>query len=149
MANFTFKRDAAEARRPLTPRQTSMRFHDFHLSKYEVSDKDETITFHLVYDYLEKETDQSCIRFSDVVLYNFVITNNSIITDIDEIPIPDLIEKIGSDVIEWNRMYGVRRWKDNLQNYSLMLQTEGYKAWRIESAIGFYGFVIAKNVNNV
>ncbi len=126
-----------------------MRYHDFSLSKYEVSDRGETITLHLVDGYPGKETDQSCIRFSDVVLYNFVHTDNSIITNIDELPIPELLEKIGSDVIEWNRMYGVRLWKDNLQHYSFMLQTEGYKAWHIESAIGFYGFVIAKVVGNV
>lgn len=125
-----------------------MRFHDYHLSSYEVSDRGATIVLHLVYGYAGQEADQSSIRFSDVALYNFVHTDNAIIVDIDEVPIPELIKDIGSDVVEWNRMYKVKLMNDSLEGYSLRLQTENYKAWRIESAIGFYGFVIAKAVDN-
>ncbi len=123
-----------------------MRYHDYHLSSYEVSDRGETITLHLVYGYPDQEADQSCIRFSDVALYNFVHNDNAIIVDIDEVAIPELIEDIGSDIVEWDRMYRVKLMSDSLEGYSLKLQTENYKAWRIESAIGFYGFVIAKAV---
>jgi hypothetical protein len=125
-----------------------MRFHDYHLNKYEVTDNGETVTFYLVYDYPEAEKIQSCITFSDVAIYNFIHTGGAIITDIEELPIPDLMLEVGSQLVEWNRMYGVRFWKDSLQNYSFKLQVEGYRAWRIESAIGFYGFVIAKGVGN-
>lgn len=125
-----------------------MRYHDYHLKKYEVSDRGETIVFHLVYGYPEEETGDSYIKFSGVALYDFSHTTSAIITDIEEVEIPDLIQEIGNDITEWNRMFGVRFWKDNLENYSLRLQSEGYKAWRIVSAIGFYGFVIAKTVDN-
>jgi hypothetical protein len=125
-----------------------MRYHDYHLSKYEVSDRGETITFHLAYGYPGEETKQSCILFYDVALYNFVHTENSIITDIVELPISELLQEIGTDIVERNRKYRIRLWKDNLQNYSLLLQTEGYKAWSIESAVGFYGYIIAKAVSN-
>ena len=123
------------------PARHQMRYHDYHLISYEVSDGGEIITFNLVYGNSGQETDRSCIRFSDVVLYNFVHTNNAIIVDIDEVPISELIEEIGSDIVEWNRRYGVRLMSGSLDDYALKLQTEGYKAWRIESAIGFYGYV--------
>ncbi len=123
-----------------------MRYHDYHLKKYEVSDRGETIAFHLVYDYPEEEPDDSHIKFSSVALYNFSHTTSAIITDIEEIEISEIMKEHDNKITELNRMHGVRFWKDNLQNYSLWLQSEGYKAWRIVSAIGFYGFVIAKTV---
>ena len=125
-----------------------MRFHDYHLSRYEVSDFGETVTFHLVFDYPERERDESTIRFFGVALHHFVHVSNAIILDIEELSIPDLLNEWGSEIAEWHRRHGVRLWQDNLQNYSLRLQTEGFKAWRIESLIGFYGFVIAKSVAN-
>jgi hypothetical protein len=123
-----------------------MRFHDYHLSGYEVLDRGETIILHLAYGYPGEATDESHIRFSNVALYNIVHTSNAIITDIEEVPVSDLVQELGNDVAEWNRMYAVKLWKDSVQNYSLTLQTEGYIAWRIDSAIGFHGFVIAKAV---
>ncbi|MEY4588776.1 MAG: hypothetical protein RL497_852 [Pseudomonadota bacterium] len=126
-----------------------MHYHDYHLSKYEVSDRGETIILHLLYEYAGEETDESHIKFSNVALYNFVHTSGTIITDIEEIPVADFIQKISKDVIEWNRMYSVNFWKDSLENYIHTLQTEGYKAWSIESAIGFYGFIIAKSVSDI
>ncbi len=126
-----------------------MRYHDYHLSRYEVSEYGKTINFYLIYDYPNVKKDESCIRFTDVVLYNFLHTTGAIITDIEETPIADFILERGKDLIEWNRMYGLSIWKDNLQNYSDKLQTEGYKVWFISSAIGFYGFVIAKAIYNI
>lgn len=125
-----------------------MRFHDYHLSKYEVSDYGETVTFHLIFDYSWQEKDESRISFTGVALYHFIHVSTAIILDIEEISIADLLKEWGGEIAEWNRLYGVGLWKDSLQNYNLKLQSEGYKAWRIESSIGFYGFVIAKAVVN-
>ncbi len=125
-----------------------MHFHDYHLSKYEVSDYGETVTFHLVFDYPGLARDVSCISFTGVTLYHFIHVSATIILDIEEISVSNLLKEWGNEITEWNRMYGVGLWKDNLQNYSLKLQSEDYKAWRIVSSIGFYGFVIAKEVVN-
>lgn len=125
-----------------------MRYHDYHLGKYEVSDRGGTIALHLVYGYPGEETDKSCIRFSNVALYNFVHTAHAIITDIEEVAVSDLLDEIGNEVAEWHRMYCVKLWKDSLPGYIATLQAESYRAWRIESAIGFYGFVIARAVEN-
>lgn len=126
-----------------------MRYHDYYLSKYEVSDGGETITFHLVHGYPGEETDDSCIRFSNVALYNFVHTAGAIISNIEELPVAELLQDIGAEVAEWHRLYGIKLWKDGFEHYVASLQVGGYRAWRIESAIGLNGFVIAKSVKNV
>ena len=126
-----------------------MRYHDFLLEKYEVSDRGKTITFHLIYDYPNITRDESVIRFSNVALYNFSHTAGAIITDILETPIPDLLAEIGGRLTEWNHLHGVDSWTGNLESYRDALQSDGYKAWRVESAIGFHGFIIAKEVYQV
>src|SRR5258707_11814543 len=105
-----------------------MRYHDFHLDKYEVSNRGKTITFHLVYDYPNTAKEESIITFSDVRLYNFTHTASTIITDIEEASLPDMLEEIGDRLTEWNRLYSVDLWDDTLENYRHRLQSNGYKA---------------------
>lgn len=125
-----------------------MRYHDYHINEYRVSDRGKTITIELVYGYPENETDQSIIMFTDVALYNFIHTDNAIITDIYEVPISDFLQEFGLTVTEWNRMYRVSGFGGGVGQYKQYLQSEGYSVWQIESAIGFYGFVVAKAVEN-
>ena len=125
-----------------------MQFHDFHLDGYEVLHKGKTIVLHLIYDYPEAEKNESHIRFTGVTLYNFTHTAGAIITDIEECSISDFAQEFGDQLAEWNRLYGIDLWRDTLENYVLKLQIEGYKVWRIDSAIGFYGFIIAKDITN-
>ena len=125
-----------------------MRYHDYHLDRYEVSDRGQTITLHLVYGYPGQETDYSCIRFVGVALYSFVHTQNAIITDISEVSIPELLSEYRAEVDEWNRMYGLKHWKDSVDSYGTKLQDERCRAWYLESAIGFHGFVVAQAVEN-
>ncbi len=125
-----------------------MKYHDFHIDKYEISDRGKTIKFHLVYGYAGEETDTSDITFSDVALYNFVHTDNAIITDIYEAKPSELINERSSEITGWNRMHRVNLWEKDASTYGKNLESLGYKAWHIESAIGFYGFVIAKEISN-
>ena len=125
-----------------------MRFHDFHLEGYEVSDFGETITLHLVFDYPSHAKEKSDIRFTGVTLYNFIHTQGTIITDIGERSIADFVCEMGEQLTEWNRWYGLRGWKNSSSSYKAMLELEGYKVWSITSAIEFYGFIVAKEVNN-
>ncbi|MEO8673424.1 MAG: hypothetical protein ABI411_19080 [Tahibacter sp.] len=120
-----------------------MRYHDCALDKYEVSDRGETISLYLVCACPGKEADKSCIRFSHVALYNFVHTGGATITDIEELPVADLLREIGAQVADWNRWYGVHLWKSGIDDYIALLQEQCCRAWRIESAIGFHRFVIA------
>jgi hypothetical protein len=125
-----------------------MKYHDYHLESYEVFDRGESITFNLVYGYQGEETDKSVIKFKGVALYHIINTTGTIITDIEEVSIGTLLSDVSSEVIEWNRMYGVRYWKSDLASYLKHLESNAFKAWEITSAIGFYGFVIAKEISS-
>ena len=52
-----------------------MKYHDFHLQGYEVSEKGKTVTLNLVYDYPDTGKEESNIKFTDVTLYNFTHTH--------------------------------------------------------------------------
>jgi hypothetical protein len=126
-----------------------MRYHDFHLREYRVSDFGKRITLDLVYDYDGKPKEESQIEFADVALYNFTHTGGAIITDIDETSLTDLLSEVGESLSAWNQQHGVTGWRDNLESYRKGLESAGHKAWRVVSAIGFYGFVVARSVHQV
>ena len=126
-----------------------MRYHDFHLREYRVSDFGKHITLDLVYDYAGKPKERSQIEFSDVALYNFTHTGGAIITDIDETSVDDLLSEVGASLSVWSQKRGVTGWRDNLENYRTTLESAGHKAWRVVSAVGFYGFVVARSVHQV
>ena len=125
----------------------NLKYHDFHLESYLVSDFGNKITLHLVFDYPNRPKEKSSIEFTDVVAYHFIHTGGAIIIDIDEIPLTELLEKVGGNLSEWFRQHGGLNFFDkDLSVYKTKLENEGYKSWSIGSAIGFEGFVIAKNV---
>lgn len=124
-----------------------MRYHDFHLVGYTVSDFGNTITLHLVYDYPGQAKEESVIQFSDVALYHFVHTGSAIITNINEELIENLLHWNWSNLSEWSRLHGdYDLWDNDSIIYQAKLKEAGYRGWSIVSAIGFYGFVIAKAV---
>ena len=124
-----------------------MRYHDFHLAGYEVRDHGGTIVLHLIYDYPGRPKEESLIEFSGVAAYHFVHTGGAIITDLTELPLPDLLLRVGDRLGEWWRQHGgYHLWDDDREKYGARLQENGYRAWTIDSAIGFEGFVIAKAV---
>jgi hypothetical protein len=49
----------------------------------------------------------------------------------------------------WTQHGGLSHWDDDRGRYQARLETESYKAWEINSAIGFGGFVIAATVAEV
>jgi hypothetical protein len=126
-----------------------MRYHDFHLREYQVADFGRRITLDLVFDYAGKPREELQIEFSDVALYNFTHTGGAIITDIEEASLADLLGDIGATLTMWNKQHGITGWRDSIENYRVFLESAGLKAWRIDSAIGFYGFVVAGAVHQV
>ncbi len=94
-----------------------MKYHDYHLESYEVFERGESITFNLVYGYPGEETDKSIIKFNGVALYHIINTTSAIITDIEEVSVSALLSEASSEVIEWNRMYGVKYWKSDFASY--------------------------------
>ena len=125
-----------------------MRYHDFHLTGYTVSDFGGTIVLDLECDRPDQTKETSRIKFSDVAAYHFVHTGGAIINEIDEIRVPQLLEKVGGQLAEWNRMHGLLYWDKDREQYAATLKEKGYRAWTIESAVGFEGFVIAKSVGD-
>jgi hypothetical protein len=131
-------------------RMDPLRFHDFHLRGYTVSDFGTRIVLDLVYDYPDVNKDESRITFSDVAYYSFLHPSGAIITDIDEIDVAALVQEDAAFFTEIASQYGLRHWNDSahgLEGYLSALRNEQMRAWRISSAIGFDGFVIAKSVS--
>ena len=126
-----------------------MRFHDFHLTAYTVSDFGATIVLDLLYDYPEQHREISRIKFSDVAAYHFVHAGGAVILDIAEIPVGDLINGSGDELAEWWRLHGgYIHWREDRTDYIATLEEKGYRAWTIDSAVGFEGFVVAKAVGD-
>ena len=123
-----------------------MKFHDYHLEKYEVSDRGRKISFHLVYGYEGEETDESFISFDDVAFYDFVHIDNAIFTDIEEVSLKESLLKAKEGIEYKASQFGLRYWNGDFNEYSEALETQGYRSWYIESAIGFWGFIIAKGI---
>jgi hypothetical protein len=127
-----------------------MRYHDFHLAGYAVTDFGRTVSLCLVYDYPGVKKEESKIEFTDVAAYHFIHTGGAIITEIEEEKLGNLLSKIGGKLVEWWHLHGgYVLWDDDPVAYGSKLQKEGYRAWTIDSAIGFEGFVIAKFVKEM
>jgi hypothetical protein len=127
-----------------------MHFHDFHIAGYSISDFGGTIVLDLVYDYPNQPKIESHIKFSEVAAYHFVHTGGAIMTDIEEVSLENLLERVGDSLAErWRQHGGYIHWRDDRSEYRVILEKEGYRAWFLDSAIGFEGFVIAKTVGEL
>ena len=123
-----------------------MRFHDFHLKGYSVLESGARIILDLAYDYPGVEKEQSRIEFSDVACYHFNHTTAAIITDIEEVDLKTLVEEQAALLVSFAHKHGLAHWRTDAVEYLGALKSKGMRAWRLESAIGFSGFVIARNV---
>jgi hypothetical protein len=124
-----------------------VRFHDFHLAGYTVGKLGNEIVLDLINDSADGSREISRIKFADVTAYHFVHTGAAIIIDIAEISIAVLLSEVGDQLAEWWRQHGgYQYWNDDRTKYSTELQQNAYRAWKIESAVGFEGFVIAKSI---
>jgi hypothetical protein len=79
----------------------------------------------------------------------FVHTQPAIITDIEEIAVAELIDEVKDDLGEFNRMFGIWGWDKSMAEYKARLITEGFKAWSIDAAIGFSGYVVGRDVQQL
>lgn len=124
-----------------------LRYHDFHLRGYSVCDFGARIVLDLVLHDRDSDWYGSSITFSGVACYRFTHPSGAIITEIDEVDLPLLVEEEAAFLTDAAMQYGLRHWgHGGIEEYVTALQKEDLSAWRIESAIGFGGFVIAKDV---
>ena len=109
-----------------------------------MSDFGRKIVLNLVYDYPGDPKQESQIEFSDVACHHFVHTDGAIITDIEEKPLNELVKDEEVFLTAAVAENGNRFWQSDASHFVGRLAAEGYRAWRLDSAIGFTGFVIAK-----
>ena len=122
-----------------------MQLHDFKLTGYTVSAQGSRIALHLEYGYPNQPKEVSHIEFSEFAAYHFVHTGAAVITDIEEVPLADLLASVGDRLAEWWRRHGgLRHWSDDRAAYLAKLESAGLRAWEISSSVGFEGFVIAR-----
>ncbi|MEP6822407.1 MAG: hypothetical protein ABI946_08665 [Chthoniobacterales bacterium] len=128
-----------------------MRYHDFHLTGYEVRQFGAEIVLHLLDDYPPRPAEQSHIRFGGVELYHFVHTGGAIIFGVDEVPVSQILDEFWERILHWAKQYGgVPHWDgDDRASYQQKVEADGLRAWEVSSSIGFSGFVIAKAIEDV
>jgi hypothetical protein len=123
-----------------------MKYHDFHLRGYSVENFGSHIVLDLVYEYPSKDRHESRIEFSGVVCYSFQYTTGAVITNIEEMEVATLVKEEEALLAAFAQQYGLKYWKRDISDYIDTLRKERFRAWRIESAIGFSGFVIGRSV---
>jgi len=125
----------------------AMRFHDHHLAGYVVSEFGKSITLHLECEHPGLPREVSFVEFSDVAAYHFIHTGGAIIADIREVPLADLLRDVGESLSEcWREHGGYLYWNDDREAYRASLESRGYRAWNLTSAVGFAGFVVARAI---
>ncbi|MFN7140249.1 MAG: hypothetical protein ACK4UN_13015 [Limisphaerales bacterium] len=121
-----------------------MRYHDYHLREYLVADFGTRIIFSLTLEAPGQPTDESTIEFLDVALYHFTHTAGAIITDISAVPLRAFLTEQQALLSSWSKQQALRFWDSSFEEYFHTLEKKRYRAWIIGSAIGFEGFIIAR-----
>lgn len=120
-----------------------MKCHNFHLRGYSVEDFGRRIEIDLVSDMTPAPREAVLIRFFEVAVYHFVLTGGAIIVNIvDESPV-NILRHPDQDLAKWAAQYGLTGYEGNTEEFLEKLIQQGCRAWRIESAIGMGGFIIA------
>lgn len=123
-----------------------MEFHDYRLRSYQVAEFGALITLDLVYNYPGQPVRESQIQFHGVKLYHFVHTAGAIISDIDQVSLAWVFSEYEASITTWAKDQGVADWQSSTQQLLEEWAALSLKAWCIESAIGFKGFVIATSI---
>ena len=123
-----------------------MRFHDYHLRGYTVSEFGSRIVLDLVFEYEGLPRQVSKIEFSSVVMHNFVQTGGVIITDIVEMSAEHFVGRQRSVLDDAAKWIGVGEWYGYDGDFVKRLEKAQLKIWEIYSAVGFKGFVVGGEV---
>lgn len=123
-----------------------MEYHDYRLRSYQVAEFGSLITLDLVYDYPGRAVRESQIRFHGVKLYHFVHTTGAIITDIEEVSLAGILSEYEASISAWANDQGVADWRADTRQLLKDWSALFLRAWSIDSAIGFKGFVIATSI---
>lgn len=75
-----------------------------------------------------------------------VYSFGAIITDIEEVSLKELLSDHEASIKAWSADQGIADWHTGVEQLFEDWSALSLKAWCIESAIGFNGFVIATSV---
>jgi len=119
--------------------------HDCQINSYEVNIKEETLVLHTTYDGFRGHKN-ILISFIDVLSHHFedIILQN-VISDIYETMIVDFIEEY-KEMIQEGKGYSWPTDYDNQEDLINYLKSNSYKIFYLDSAVGLYGFIIAKDI---
>jgi hypothetical protein len=126
-----------------------MRFHDFHLDGYSVSDSGARIVLHLDMENQNGPKNWSHIEFSGVACYHFDHSTGAIITDVIEASTAKIVRDNETTIGMFAIRLGLQHWDGDLDAYIQTLEQKGFRCWQIESAIGFSGFVICQTAKQL
>ena len=122
-----------------------MKYHDYHILSYSVDCQEGVISLNLGRPD-QSETPNEKIIFSGVVGYHFQDAMGSIILDLEEKEIKEFIEQNSEAFRESYRLHGIPKfWREELKE--TLSELKGKRLWEITSSIGFYGYVIASQIN--
>lgn len=99
--------------------------------------------------YPDQSQEDSHIEFSDVACHHLTHTSSAILTDIREEPLPEFKTREQAFLSASARSQGLQLWEKDGEQYLQSLQKDGYLVWCLVSAIGFSGFIVAKNVREM
>jgi hypothetical protein len=103
----------------------------------------------LAWDYPGDPQPLSILEFTGVEYYRFSHSGGAIIAEIDEMTW-DEVTRDERDYIETAaRMDGLRYWDGTFANFLKNLQANKVRPFRIDSSIGFTGFVLAASVTEL
>ena len=88
---------------------------------------------------------EKVIRFSGVLGYRFRDALGSVLSDLEERQISDLLTENEIEMAESHRSSGIPKfWRDSKDK--TLAELDGAKAWELSSAIGFEGYVVGKEL---
>ena len=126
-----------------------MRVHDYHLRDLAVFDHGARIVMTLAWDYPGESRPLSVVQFSGVVCYRFSQTGGAIIAAIKEMSSADVVRDEQEFIVSVARADGLRFWNGTFSAFLRELDANRIKAYRIESAVGFSGFVLASDLKEL
>ena len=121
-----------------------MEYHDYHLRGYSVANFGADLVLDLLYRYEGQPERESRVHFSGVRFHHFEFTAPAILTSIEEMPVGELVGERSSQFQEWATRQGVMDWSKDAKALAATWEQAGLRAWQIDSAIGFSGFVVGE-----
>ncbi len=119
--------------------------HDNFVLGYEVDAERRSIIVHTEHRYGEEPFERTDVHFDDVLGYLFLDSLGGILFDIVEASIDSIVEAHAAN-FEWGTRYGWPWIPSGDMDPATFVASHDATTFRVESSIGFEGFVVAKSM---